>query len=85
MAATYDGLATALIVWLIIVIVWSLGLWDINPKLNLFTGITLGGTLVLLTITCWREAERYKRYQIEELVATLAYQERKLKSDKDQY
>ncbi|WP_019502885.1 hypothetical protein [Pseudanabaena sp. PCC 6802] len=83
MAATYDGLATALIVWLIIVIAWSLGLWGINPKLNPFTGITLCGTLVLLTITCWREAERYKRYQIEELVATLAYQKSKLKSDQD--
>lgn len=82
MAATYDGLATALIVWLIVIGIWSLGVWGIDP-LNRFTGMTLSGTLVLLIITCWREAERYKRYQIEELVATLAYKERKLKYDKE--
>lgn len=83
MAATYDGLATALIVWFIVVVVWFLGLWGINPKLNAFTSITLGGMLLLLATTCWREADRYRQYQVEELVATLAYQKSKLESDEE--
>lgn len=74
MTGTYDGLATALMVWVAIVVVWMLGVGNPTHKLALFPGIILCGILMLLAITCWREADRYRQYQIEELVSTIAYQ-----------
>lgn len=73
MAATYDGLGMALVVWLLVVGAWFIGIGGISPKLNAWTAVPLGLILGILALVCWREAERYKRYQVEELVATLAY------------
>lgn len=73
LTATYDGLAMALVIWLLVVVIWSMGL-GVNAKLNLGIGVALIAVLVLLAIACWREANRYKQYQVEELVATWSHQ-----------
>jgi accessory gene regulator protein AgrB len=70
MGATYDGLGMASIVWFLVVFSWGLKIGiQHHPLLGIFIIV-----LVLLPFICWREADRYKQYQVEELVATLTYQ-----------
>jgi hypothetical protein len=69
MGATYDGLGMAAIVWFLVVFLWVLTGRQHHPLLGILVIV-----LVLLPFICWREADRYKGYQVEELVATLAYQ-----------
>lgn len=68
-AATYDGLAMSLIIWSIVILI-----------LKYYQELTLGLTIILFVsfiifaVACFKEAERYVFFQLEELVATLAYQ-----------
>lgn len=68
-AATYDGLAMSLIIWSIVMLI-----------LKYYQELTLGITIILFVsfiifaAACFKEAERYVFFQLEELVATLAYQ-----------
>lgn len=73
MAATYDGLATAIISWVVVFAVWSGGL-GIAPALTLKVGIPVIVALLLMSYFCIREARRFVRNQAEELVATIAVQ-----------
>lgn len=73
MAATYDGLAMALVSWAIVFALWSGG-FGINPALSMKVGIPVIGTLLLIMYFCLREAQRFARYQVEDLVATVAAQ-----------
>jgi hypothetical protein len=69
MAATYDGLLTALIVWWAVCLYWVIDL-DARPPLALRIV-----PLVVLPIACYicrREANRLTRFQMEELVASIA-------------
>lgn len=69
MGATYDGLGMASIVWFFVVCIWMILERRYHPLLGILVII-----LILLPFVCWREAYRYKKYQMEELVATLSYQ-----------
>ncbi len=72
MGATYDGLGIALFVWFLVIFPWVQKIWrQHHPLLGILIIV-----LLLLPFICWREADRYKKYQVEELVATLAYQKR---------
>jgi hypothetical protein len=70
LSASYDGLAIAGLVWLLPV--WK-GFYAAP-------GLKSGGwaalwtaAIVLVLLACWHRAREYKRYQIEELVATVAH------------
>jgi len=71
MAATYDGVAFALLIWMGSIILWKSGLLPDAPPTHQAFGLML---LVMgfALYGCLREAARYKLNQIEELVATLA-------------
>jgi membrane protein DedA with SNARE-associated domain len=71
MAATYDGLATALIIWAFVFLIWSLGL-GVSSQIRLMFGIPTIVFLLLVAYFCLREANRFVRNQVEELVATVA-------------
>jgi hypothetical protein len=73
MAATYYGLVTAFFIWAIVFLVWSLGI-GIAPPLNLTVGISVIAVLLLIAYFCLREAQRFVRNQVEELVATISVQ-----------
>jgi hypothetical protein len=80
LGATYDGLGIALIVWFLVIFLGVLTGRQHHPLLGILVIV-----LVLLPFICWREADRYKQSQVEELVATLAYQRnrRDIKQEKD--
>ena len=71
MAATYDGMAVALMIWALVIGAWCLGIGP-QSKLAPAAGIGLIIILVLISIACSREAGRYAQYQREELAATMA-------------
>ncbi len=71
MAAMCDGLGAAWIVW---AAVWGSWIATRRPELpavpiRVLVELALLGAAAL----CWREAHRYSKYQLYELVATLAY------------
>lgn len=71
MAATYDGMALAALLWAAVLWLWWQGLLLPAAGTHL-AGAGAGACLGL----CWlylREAERYSRVQIGELVATMAW------------
>lgn len=72
MQATYDGLAMALLVWWFVVFraSWLVG---VESRLAPEIGIPLDILLIILVLTCWREASRAFATQVGELVATVAY------------
>jgi hypothetical protein len=69
MAATYDGVAFALIVWFVVLadclLIENQHLFPNAARLIILT-------IALLTVVCFREAERHSNNQIEELVAAIA-------------
>ncbi|MDM8523079.1 hypothetical protein QUF80_06865 [Desulfococcaceae bacterium HSG8] len=71
MAATYDGLSVAVFSWAIVIGMWCSGV-GANSKPDLISGSGVVLILILMSFACLREAERYVRYQNEELVATIA-------------
>ena len=73
MAATYDGMVTALLVWAAVFSLWWAGV-GITPALPRSIAIPLIITLLFLSYICSREAARFVRNQVEELVATIAFE-----------
>jgi hypothetical protein len=71
MAATYDGMVTAVFMWLVLFIFWWRGI-GIAPALSWRVAIPAIVFLVFLGYMCSREAGRLVRAQVEELVATIA-------------
>jgi hypothetical protein len=71
MAASYDGVTIALLVWAGVVVSCGLGFGGAR---RIDTSLALPGTLILLiaAVACSREAGRYVKYQVEELVASIA-------------
>jgi hypothetical protein len=69
--ATYDGVAFALILWIPVVI---FGMFRVGPSspLNLWFGIFVSVALVGFAWMCIHEANRYTKYQLDELVAAMA-------------
>jgi len=73
MAATYDGMVTALILWAVVVFIWWLGI-GITPSLSFKIALPVIIALLFLAFICSREASRFVRNQVEELVATIAFE-----------
>ncbi|MBN2010585.1 hypothetical protein JW960_14660 [candidate division KSB1 bacterium] len=74
MAATYDGLATAVLVWFSI---FFIGWKTNNPgiiDLGTISFIIVSFVLLIIFSACIREANRYTKHQREEILATLATQ-----------
>ncbi len=71
LAATFDGLGVALLLWL----------WPLVGGLVLTPDVGLGGAavvglsvaLVASAVFCWRQAAEYRTYQVDELVATAVH------------
>ncbi|MCH9682900.1 MAG: hypothetical protein K0V04_15795 [Deltaproteobacteria bacterium] len=63
LSASYDGIATAALVWL----------WPIWTKAPQEARLGLTALVVAISLFCWHRAFEYKRYQITELVATVAH------------
>ena len=76
MAATYDGVAVAAFTWIFVFLGWCLG-YGIEEKLDWKFGVIVILILIFISKTCMREAGRYTKYQIEELVASIAAQRAK--------
>lgn len=82
LSATYDGMAVALFFWSLVVLLVTLnGLFDgTASRLGIHPGMMCAGFMLMfwfLMLTCFREAKRFQRYQVEELVATIAYMQQK--------
>lgn len=73
MAATYDGMVTALLLWVVVVFLWWFG-GGVTPALPLKIALPLILALLFLAFICSREAARFVRNQVEELVATIAFE-----------
>jgi hypothetical protein len=71
MAATYDGMFVALLVWVIVILAGMLGV-GATPSPNATLGAFIVVVLLLSAVACSREAGRYVEYQMEELVASIA-------------
>lgn len=71
MAATYDGVAFALLVWGVIAALFTLG-WTVTPQMHWTIGVPVAVALIGASFACTHEAGRYAEYQIYELVATTA-------------
>lgn len=76
MAATYDGLAFALVVWMVVLIAVTLGAGVAEDKRPSWwvTGPVVA-LLALAVAACLHEARRFMKYQVEDLVAALATDE----------
>lgn len=70
MAATYDGVSVAIIVWGALSFSVAFGFGNVAqvPQVLL---VALGVILLLLAASCLREAGRYVAYQVEEVVASI--------------
>jgi hypothetical protein len=68
LSASYDGMAIAVLAWLFPILAST----DGNAK-----SIVLAGVFIVLIlgalVACWHRAREYKRYQVVELVATVAH------------
>jgi hypothetical protein len=73
MAATYDGVAFATFIWIAVFFNWCLG-YGLQEKLDWIVGVIAILLLAFIAKACMREAGRYVKYQIEELVASIAVQ-----------
>jgi hypothetical protein len=69
MAATYDGLFVAGALWALVLA--SRTYWP-EDHLDYVPGSLLVAVVALASYACFREAGRYLRYQVEELVAAIA-------------
>jgi hypothetical protein len=70
MAATYDGLIVALIVWSLFFV--NLAFNNNHVFANKMLLISGSACLLFIAVLCMREAGRFVKYQVEELVATIA-------------
>ncbi|MBN2439764.1 MAG: hypothetical protein JXJ04_00405 [Spirochaetales bacterium] len=71
LAAIFDGLMMSLFLWVVVLIYWIFQ----PPVIGLLSpsiGWPLVGIIFIVSLFCSREAYRYAKFQMEELVATLA-------------
>jgi len=72
MAATYDGMVVALLVWAVVIALCTSGFSTAQPPLSPAFGAPVVAALIGSALACAFQAGRYTNYQIEELVASLA-------------
>jgi hypothetical protein len=72
MAATYDGLAVALALWIVFIGRWLVGFKHAPVNISWEVAIPLIICLAVFATACLAESGRYLEYQIEELVASIA-------------
>lgn len=72
LAATFDGMGIALLAWLWPVI-GGLLLADSLETSQVIIGLTVTSGLIGSALFCWRQAAEYRRYQVDELVATAVH------------
>lgn len=70
LSASYDGLAIAALVWLLPV--WQKAVQE-QSLTGLAWAVVWTSAIAVGLLACWDRAREYKRYQIEELVATVAH------------
>lgn len=70
LSASYDGIAIAALVWLLPV--WQPVVNGSNPAAVVWAPVWSVAIFVAV-FACWHRALEYKRYQIEEMVATVAH------------
>ena len=71
MAATYDGLSAAILMWIVVLIAWQFGSSSTPPPGRWIFILNVSLSIIMVVI-CLREAGRYVEYQMEELVATIS-------------
>ncbi len=71
MAATFDGLGFALIVWVLVVLDRTIGITG-QHTIDVWPGSVAVVLLILFSAACFREARRNVDNQVEELVAAIA-------------
>jgi hypothetical protein len=71
MAATYDGVAIALVVWAATLVGCAFGVAGAKP-IDKWLALPLTLVLLVCAVACSREAGRFVDYQVEELVASIA-------------
>lgn len=71
MAATYDGVVIALVVWAAAFIACAFGVGGAKP-IDKWVALPVALALSIAAVACSREAGRYEKYQVEELVASIA-------------
>jgi hypothetical protein len=71
MAATYDGLNMALIVWAFVCVMCALGVAGAK-QISIWLAVPVAVLLLISAAACSREANRYNTYQAEELFASIA-------------
>lgn len=71
MAATYDGLASSIFLWALTILDFTFG-WSHIGIMPIGPGVVLFIVFLLLFGVLLREASRYSKYQIEDLIASLA-------------
>jgi hypothetical protein len=76
MAAMCDGLSAAFFGWLLVWAYWAIAGADhglpVSPP-SAFIQVVVGLFLGLVVYWCFDEGRRYRKYQLSELLATLAY------------
>ena len=72
MAATYDGLSTTCVITSVLIFDTTYGFWGDSLFSNIYYGLFLAITFILLFFICKNEAKRYTDYQMEELIAVFA-------------
>jgi hypothetical protein len=71
LSASYDGLAIAAFVWLLPV--WQQTVQQGWSPASLGWSVVWTMAILAALVACWHRAREYKRYQIEEIVATVAH------------
>ncbi|MEM7153089.1 MAG: hypothetical protein AAF799_09610 [Myxococcota bacterium] len=74
LAATYDGVATALLFWCAVLGLWILGVGTGRPPFGVI--LALAGVILVLfvvSILCYSEAQKFNDTQAYELMHTLAH------------
>ncbi len=87
LSATYDGLASASGAWIGVFAMWKFNVFDVivksgdttlsTPALPWAAAIIAWAVLLLAMACCILEADRYRRFQAEELVATIVHRLRR--------
>lgn len=72
LAATFDGMGIALIGWLVPVLV-PLFVAAPGASVGAIPALLLSAALVGSAYFCWRQSAEYRKYQVDELVATMVH------------